>query len=139
QKMAAGKNQNVPVDGAQATYHPVGPGANLIRRFSAGATVAEQLPTGTIRKDLGRATAFILAVVPFVQVTIDFSHGPKPANSQVRLARCNALVNTLVKVSPFNRSPRRRALRSPRSVSGKSVIPVCWPERLQAVSPCRAT
>src|SRR5262245_61547721 len=75
QKMAAGKNQNVPVDGTQATYHPVGPGANLIRRFSSGATVMEQLPTGTFRKDLGRATAFILAVVPLVQVTIDFRHG----------------------------------------------------------------
>src|SRR5215468_4070464 len=73
--MATGKKQYVTTAGAQATYHPVGPGANLIRRFSSGATVTEQLPTGTLRKDLGRATAFILAVVPFVQVTIDFRHG----------------------------------------------------------------
>src|SRR5215470_19096111 len=73
--MTAGKNQNVPVDGAQAAHHPVGPRAYLIRRLSAGTTVAKYLPTGTFRKDLGRATAFILAVVPFVQVTIDFRHG----------------------------------------------------------------
>src|SRR5262245_23551212 len=75
QKMAAGKNQNVPVNGAQAAHHPVGPRAYLIRRFSAGTTVAEQLPTGTLRKDIGRTTAFILAVVPFVQITIDFRDG----------------------------------------------------------------
>src|SRR5262247_3550401 len=73
QKMAAGKKQNVPVNGAQAAHHPVAPRAYLIRRFSAGTTVAEQLPTGTLRKDIGRTTAFILAVVPFVQVVIDFS------------------------------------------------------------------
>src|SRR5262245_57812438 len=68
QKMATGKNQNAPVDGAQAAYHPVGPRAYLIRGFSAGTTVAEQLPTGTLRKDLGRATTFIFTVVPFEQV-----------------------------------------------------------------------
>src|SRR5262245_32013014 len=73
--MTAGKNQNVPVNGAQAAHHPVGPRAYLIRRFSAGTTVAEQLPTGTFGKDIGRATAFIFTVVPFVQVTIDFRHG----------------------------------------------------------------
>src|SRR5262249_34413053 len=41
QKMAAGKNQNVPVDGAQAAHHPVGPRAYLIRRLSSRATVAK--------------------------------------------------------------------------------------------------
>src|SRR5262245_30596565 len=75
QKMATGKNQNVPMDGAQAAYHPVGPRAYLIRGFSAGTTVAEQLPTGTLRKDLGRATTFIFTVVPFEQVAIDFCSG----------------------------------------------------------------
>ena len=54
------------------------------------------------------------------------------------IARCNGLVNTLLKLSPFKRSPSRRALRSPRSVNGRSVSPVCWPERLHAVSPCLA-
>src|SRR5215469_4816590 len=39
---------------------------------------------------------------------------------------------------PFNRSPSRRALRSPSGVRGKSVRPVCWPERVHAVFPCRA-
>src|SRR5262249_39098407 len=62
----------------------------------------------------------------------------KPASSQVRNARRRGLVNTRANVSPFSRSPRRRALRSPRSVSGMSVSPVCCPVRVQAVSPCRA-
>src|SRR5262244_4095655 len=75
QKMAAGKNQNVSVHSAQAAHHPVGPRANLIRRLSSRATVAKYLPTGTLGKDLSRATAFIFTVVPFEQVTIDFRHG----------------------------------------------------------------
>src|SRR5215475_4415396 len=72
--MTAGEKQNVSVNSAQAAHHPVGPRAYLIRRFSTGTTVAEQLPTGTFRKDIGSATAFIFTVVPFVQVTIDFRH-----------------------------------------------------------------
>jgi hypothetical protein len=48
-------------------------------------------------------------------------------------------VNTPANVSPFSRSPSRRALRSPRSVSGRSVRPVCCPVIVQAVSPCLAT
>src|SRR5262249_36338072 len=63
---------------------------------------------------------------------------PKPASSQVRVARCKGLVHTWAKVIPRNRSASRRALRSPRLVSGRSVRPVCWPESVHAVSPCRA-
>ena len=63
---------------------------------------------------------------------------PKPANSHVRTARFRGLVNTFAKVKPSNREPKLCALSSPRSVRGKSVRPVCWPERLHAVSPCLA-
>src|SRR5262245_43128850 len=83
QKMAAGKNQNVSVHSAQAAHHPVGPRANLIRRLSSRATVAKYLPTGTLGKDLGRATAFIFTVVPFEQVTIDFRHGSETGQFEV--------------------------------------------------------
>jgi hypothetical protein len=48
------------------------------------------------------------------------------------------LVNTFAKVKASNREPKLWALSSPRSVRGKSVRPVCWPERLHAVSPCLA-
>ena len=40
--------------------------------------------------------------------------------------------------APGAHRPATRALASPRSVSGRSVRPVCWPERLHAVSPWRA-
>lgn len=62
----------------------------------------------------------------------------KPASSQVRVARCNGLENTFAKLTPRSRSLDLRALRSPRSVSGRAVSPVCWPESDHAVSPCRA-
>src|SRR5262245_20540177 len=44
---------------------------------------------------------------------------------------------TLVQYGRETKGPlsKPRTLRLPRSVSGRSVIPVCWPERLQAVSP----
>jgi hypothetical protein len=62
----------------------------------------------------------------------------QPANSDVRTARFRGLVNTFAKVKPSNREPKLCALSSPHSVRGKSVRPVCWPERLHAVSPCLA-
>jgi hypothetical protein len=96
------------------------------------------LPVWTFRKDLGRTQPLILTVVPFHQVRIGSAAAPNPASSQVRTARCKGLVNTLANVMLFRRSPSRRALRSPFEVNGKSVRPVCCPERLHAVSPCRA-
>src|SRR5256884_7353343 len=46
-------------------------------------------------------------------------------------ARCRGLVKTFAKVKPLRRSPSPRAVCSPCSVSGRSVKPVCWPDRLQ--------
>ena len=54
------------------------------------------------------------------------------------LARRSGLAQTLANGVPRKRSPSRCELRSPASSSGKSVSPVCRPDRLQAVSPCRA-
>src|SRR5208282_98228 len=63
---------------------------------------------------------------------------PNPDSAQVRDARCNGLVRTLANFIPLSRSPSRCALRSPSGVRGRSVRPVCWPERVHAVFPCRA-
>ena len=57
--------------------------------------------------------------------------------SHVRNARRKGLVNTRGNVSPFGRSPSRRVLHSPRSVSGRSVSPVCCPMTVMT-SPCAA-
>ena len=136
-EMPARKNQHVTFDRPHPAHDAVGPRADLTRRLSSGAAVAEELPVRALRMDLGRAPPLILAVIPLDQVGVDFGRGPKAGQSQVRAARCKGLVKTLAKASPRSRCPRARALRSPRSVKGRSVRPVCCPERLQAVSPCR--
>src|SRR5512139_275447 len=61
---------------------------------------------------------------------------PKPASSQVSRARCIGLQRTSANASDASIGRIRFASRRPLSVNGMSVVPVCWPLRLQAVSPC---
>ena len=99
-------------DSAHAAHRAVGPRADLSWRFPSGAAVAKQLPIRALPVDLGGAATLILAVVPFEQSRSISATAPKPASSQVRVARCNGLVNTLAKVSstqPF-REPAGIAL-----------------------------
>jgi hypothetical protein len=42
--MSAGKNEYAFLDGTQTTQNVIDPRVNLIRRFAAGTTTAEQLP-----------------------------------------------------------------------------------------------
>ena len=139
QEMPARKQQGVALNRAHSTHHAVGPGTDLVRGFASGAAVAEQLPVGALRANVGGATTLILAIVP-----LDADRDrpwPWLQNRPIRTcdaARCNGLVRIISNVIPFSRSPRLRALCSPYWVSGRSVSPVCWPERLQAVSPCLA-
>src|SRR6516165_7342959 len=62
---------------------------------------------------------------------------PRPANSQVSRARCIGLQRTSVNASLASTGRSRSASRLPLSVNGMSVVPVCCPLRLHAVSPCR--
>ena len=71
EKVAAGNEQHIAVDGADPVDDPVGPGGHLRDRFAARATVAEQFPAGTLLIDLRRRLALIVAVVPFNEVVID--------------------------------------------------------------------
>jgi len=41
------------------------------------------------------AQAFVIAMVPFDQIAINFCDALNPASSQVRAARCKRLVRTL--------------------------------------------
>ena len=77
QEMAAGKKQHVALEGSHPAQHAVSPRAYLVRRFTSGATVAEQLPIRALSIDLGRASALVLAVVPFDQIAIHFGDGPE--------------------------------------------------------------
>src|SRR5262245_58564160 len=60
----------------------------------------------------------------------------RPASSQVSLARCIGLQRTSANSLAASTGRIRFASRRPLSVSGMSVVPVCWPLRLHAVSPC---
>src|SRR5262249_51233680 len=48
-----------------------GPRADLPGRLASGTAVAKELPARTLRKNLGGATALVLAVVPFDKIGID--------------------------------------------------------------------
>src|ERR1700751_1164183 len=61
---------------------------------------------------------------------------PSPANAQVSRARCIGLQRTRANVSLASTARIRSASRRPLPVNGMSVVPVCWPVRLHAVSPC---
>ena len=61
---------------------------------------------------------------------------PKPASSQVSRARCIGLQRTSPNALAASTGRIRSASRRPLSVNGMSVVPVCWPLRLHAVSPC---
>src|SRR6516164_5532609 len=62
---------------------------------------------------------------------------PRPASSQVSRARCIGLQRTSVNDSLASTGRSCSASRLPLSVNGISVVPVCCPLRLHAVSPCR--
>ena len=72
--MPARKNQDVAFDHAHAIHCLICPGSNLVRRFPARTAVAEQLPLWTHGMNFRRPEAFILAVVPFDQIAIDFGY-----------------------------------------------------------------
>lgn len=64
---------------------------------------------------------------------------PRPANSHVSRARCVGLTKTRAKACLASTRRSLPANRRPVSVKGTSVAPMCWPLRLQAVSPCLIT
>ncbi len=77
QEMAAGENQHVTLDRARAFHRAVCPRANLVRRFPSRAAITKQLPIRALPVDVSGKATLILAIVPFEQVTVDFSHSSK--------------------------------------------------------------
>src|SRR5262249_14348940 len=77
QKMSAGKEQRVPLDGPHSAHHVVGPDTNLFRGFSSRTTIPEQLPVGALGVNFNSAAALVITVIPFQQVTIDLGNVPK--------------------------------------------------------------
>jgi hypothetical protein len=73
--MPTRKNQHIALDRAHPTHNVIGPRANMIRQFSTGTAIAEQLPVGTLLVDLDRSATFVIPVVPFDQIGVQFSYG----------------------------------------------------------------
>src|ERR1043166_2971861 len=71
-EMAAGKKQDISRYRLYTLHDAISARGDLLWRFAARTTIAEQLPVRTFRADLGRASAFIFAVVPFNEVAVDF-------------------------------------------------------------------
>jgi hypothetical protein len=136
--MSAGKKYDIPSDFAHTVHYAIATFGDLPRRLTLGAAVAEQLPARTFSKYVCAKSAFVTSLVPFDQVVVQFSYLGKTGEFARPHGRCKGLVNTLAKVRPSRRAPSLRAFASPRSVSGRSVRPVCWPVIVHAVSPWRA-
>jgi hypothetical protein len=73
--MPTRKNQHIALDCAHPTHNTIGPRPNMIRQFPTGTAIAEQLPVGTLLMDLDRSMTFVIPVVPFDQIAIDFGCG----------------------------------------------------------------
>src|SRR6476660_4264914 len=78
-KVAAREKQNVSGNFTDALHDTVCPRRNVFWRFAARAAIAEQLPVRAFCKDLSRAAAFVLSIVPLDQVTVSFSLGFEPS------------------------------------------------------------
>ena len=139
EEMAVPEQEDAALDRPQFADQAIGPCSDGLDRLAARTPVAKQRPARPVPLDVGGASARRTGRNPIPSGRARASPtSPKPASSPVRRARWSGLTMTFVNDIPRSRSPRLRALRSPRSVSGMSVRPVCWCESVQAVSPCRA-
>lgn len=72
-KLAVREERDFSVQLSKMRYEPVGTVGDLSRRFTSGATVAEDIPVGTALANVRRALTFVFAIVPFGQIRFDFS------------------------------------------------------------------
>ena len=72
QKVAAGKDQNIPLDIAKTMYDSIRSITDLSQRFAAGAAISKELPFRSGLLNLGCPQTFVLSIVPFDQIRIHF-------------------------------------------------------------------
>ena len=70
--MTVRKKGDVPYRCTDSCNYPIRPRSCLFGGFATRAAVAEKHPPGRMRIDLFRSQAFVFAIVPFHQITIDF-------------------------------------------------------------------
>jgi hypothetical protein len=66
--MAAGKNEHIPLYFSDSGKSPIGPSSDVPRRFTVGAAIAEDYPTGALCQDLGPRPTFVVAIIPFDEI-----------------------------------------------------------------------
>src|SRR4029453_6346350 len=76
-EMPAGEEYHISRNHAHAAYHAIGPRRGFSWRFPSRSAVAEQFPVGALRPALGGAAPLVIAIVPFDQILVDFSHSSK--------------------------------------------------------------
>src|SRR5439155_1372046 len=74
QKVSARENQNLPLDHADLPQHTISPCTNLTGVFTVWATITKQLPVRAFGKNLSAATALIISVVPFDQISFNLGN-----------------------------------------------------------------
>jgi hypothetical protein len=70
-KMAVTEDQDIAIDSPQSGDHTVGTGADGLDRLTTGTAVIKERPAGPLLADVSGASAFVLAIIPFLQVWVD--------------------------------------------------------------------
>ena len=105
---------------AHARDHAIRTRAGIGCRLAVGTPVAKEIPARTHGPDVGRALAFVRAVVPLDEIGVGDGLAAKPASAHVRAARCSGLVNTAANAMPCSRAAERRGL--PLAVGGQRQV-----------------
>ena len=134
------KQSDIAANSADLGDDPIHPRTHLLWHFAARATVAENQPAGRLLVDLLRASAPRIRRSSIRPARASMTAAmPRPAKSQVSRARRIGLTKTRANASCASTGRNLSASRRPLSVKGRSVVLVCLPLTLHAVSPCRIT
>jgi len=71
-KLTVRKEGDFSIKLSKVRYEPVGTIGDLSRRFTPRATIAEDIPVGAALADVHRAPTFVITIVPFGEVRLDF-------------------------------------------------------------------
>ena len=64
-------------NGAHQLDHAIGARSDVVRRLTVWTPVTEQIPVRACRVYLDASKTFVVAVIPFDEVAIDFRHRPE--------------------------------------------------------------
>src|SRR6516165_6847936 len=131
--MTAREKQYVPGNPPHSANNSVRPGTDLLRRFASWTTVSEQVPVRTIPTLLSGITANLRAAAASTSVPNDLRDGTIPGQFACAARSLQWTRKHLRQKQSLKTLSEFPSVRSPNSVSGRSVSPVCCPDRLQAV------